>query len=204
MTTSSRAHAEAAQDYDYEELVSIGAEAAGQARTFLVALREVAFGQAPQAALPLTLLAVSQVQLAGAKLGAMVDVVPAEQFEPDDGPDPDLDAIREGLQTLFSGVDDYSEVADPVLAYEVVQGSLANDLASIAQDLAHGLRHWEAGSKTEALWWWQFSYLSNWGERCAAALRVLLTLLAHVRLDVDDETAMEAELAALHAEPQGD
>lgn len=202
MTTSQPANVD--QAHEANELLALGAEAADQARTFLVALREVASGQAPEAALPLTLLAVSQVQLAGAKLGAMVDVVPAERFEPDDGPDPDLDVMREGLQILFRGVDDYTEIADPVLADEVVQGSLANDLTSIAGDLAHGLRHWEAGSRTEALWWWQFSYLSNWGERCAAALRVLLTLLAHVRLDVDDETAMEAELAALHADPQGD
>jgi hypothetical protein len=28
---------------------------------------------------------------------------------------------------------------------------------------------------------------------------VLLTLLAHVRLDADDEQVMEAEMAALHA-----
>lgn len=199
MTTGSQADQQ--ETMDEQELAAIGVDTAGQVGTFLVAIREVAFGQAPQAALPLTLLAVAQVQLAGAKLGAMVDVVPAERFEPDDGPDPDLDVLREKLQSLFTGVDDYTEVADPILADEVVQGSLANDLAAITADLAHGLRHWEAGSQTEALWWWQFSYLSNWGERCAAALRVLLTLLAHVRLDVDEETAKQAELAALTAEP---
>jgi hypothetical protein len=48
------------------------------------------------------------------------------------------------------------------------------------------------------MWWWQFSYLSSWGERASSALRVLLALLAHVRLDADDEQVMEAELAALH------
>lgn len=182
------------------DLSVLAAEAAGQARTYLVAVREVAAGSAPEAALPMLLLALSQVQSAGARLGAMVDVVPRERFEPDHGPDPDLDLVREGLQTLLTGVDEYAEVQDPVLSVEVVRGSLANDVVSIAVDLSHGLRHHDAGATTEALWWWQFSYLSSWGERAASALRVVLALLAHVRLDVDEEVLMEAEMAALHAD----
>ncbi len=184
------------------DLSALAAETAGQAGTYLVAVREVAAGSAPEAALPLLLLALSQIQGAGARLGAMVDVVPRERFEPDHGPDPDLDLIREGLQTLLSGVDEYAEVSDPVLSGEVVRGSLADDVVSIAADLSHGLRHHDAGASTEALWWWQFSYLSSWGERAASALRVVLTLLAHVRLDVDEEVLMEAEMAALHADSE--
>lgn len=182
------------------DLLALAAETAGQAGTYLVAVREVSAGSAPEAALPMLLLALAQIQGAGARLGAMVDVVPAERFEPDHGPDPDLDLIREGLQALLSGVDEYAEVSDPVLSGEVVRGSLANDVVSIAADLSHGLRHHDAGASTEALWWWQFSYLSSWGERAASALRVVLALLAHVRLDVDEEVLMEAEMAALHAE----
>ena len=34
------------------------------------------------------LLALSQLLLAGARLGAITDVVPSERFEPDAGPDP--------------------------------------------------------------------------------------------------------------------
>jgi hypothetical protein len=49
----------------------------------------------------------------------------------------------------------------------------------------------------EALWWWQFSYLSTWGERASSVLRTLQTLLAHLRLDVDDDVAAEAEYDAL-------
>jgi len=70
---------------------------------------------------------------------------------------------------------------------------------AIAADLEHGRAHFEAGRPTEAMWWWQFSYLSSWGERAASALRVLLTLLSHVRLDAEEEQVMEAEMAALHA-----
>ena len=182
------------------ELSGLAEETAEQARTFLLAVREVASGQAPQAVLPLLLLAVSQIQLTGARLGAMVDVVPAERFEPDHGPDPDLDVLHHGLATLLGGLDEYAEVPDPVLLGHVVRGSLSNDVVGIASDLSHGLRHYQEGATTEALWWWQFSYLSSWGERAAAALRVLLALLAHVRLDADEEVVMEAEMAALHAD----
>ncbi len=183
-----------------QELSGLAEETAEQARTFLLAVREVASGQAPQAVLPLLLLAVSQIQLAGARLGAMVDVVPAERFEPDHGPDPDLDLLHDGLARLLGGLDEYAEVPDPVLLGDVVRGSLSNDLVGIASDLSHGLRHYQEGATTEALWWWQFSYLSSWGERAASALRVLLALLAHVRLDADEEVVMEAEMAALHAD----
>lgn len=183
------------------QLSDLAAGMAEQSRTYLVAVREVASGQAPDAALPLLLLALSQIQVAGARLGAMVDVVPRERFEPDHGPDPDLDVVREGMQQLLTGVDDYAEVLDPVLSGEVGRGSLTNDLVGVAADLSHGLRHHDAGASVEALWWWQFSYLSSWGERAASALRVLLTLLAHVRLDVDEETVMEAEMTALHGHP---
>ncbi|GAA5164890.1 DUF5063 domain-containing protein [Ornithinimicrobium tianjinense] len=166
---------------------------------YLAALQEVTSGEAPDAALPVLLLAVGQLCGAGARIGALVDVVPEERFEPDAGPDPDLDGLRERLHTLLGGVDTYCDLEDPVLSGEVTSGSLSADLVSIAADLQHGKVHYDAGRPTEAMWWWQFSYLSSWGERGAAALRVLLTLLAHVRLDADDEDVMEAEMAALHA-----
>jgi hypothetical protein len=35
----------------------------------------------------------------------------------------------------------------------------------------------------EALWWWQFSYFSNWGSTASATLRALQSLVAHVRLN---------------------
>lgn len=165
---------------------------------YLAALREVTSGEEPAAALPVLLLAVGQMSGAGARLGALVDVVPEERFEPDPGPDPDLDGLHERLLELLGGVDTYCDLEDPVLSGEVAVGSLSADLVAIADDLQHGKLHFEAGYPTEAMWWWQFSYLSSWGERAAAALRVLLALLAHVRLDADDEDVMEAEMAALH------
>lgn len=166
---------------------------------YFSSLEEVASGEADASALPLLLLSVGQLCAAGARLGALVDVVPAERFEPDPGPDPDLERVREALRTLLGGLDDYCDLEDPVITGEVTRGSLSDDLVAVAADLAHGQEHYLAGRPTEAMWWWQFSYLSSWGERAASALRVLHTLLAHVRLDADDEEVMEAELAALHA-----
>lgn len=171
----------------------------GEVQAYLAALREVASGDAPEAALPVLLLSVGQLCAAGARMGALVDVVPDDRFEPDAGPDSDLEDVRARLHALLGGVDAYCDLADPVLSGEVVSGSLSADLVAIAADLEHGRAHHAAGRATEAMWWWQFSYLSSWGERAAAALRVLLALLSHVRLDASDEAVMEAEMAALHA-----
>ena len=43
--------------------------------------------------------------------------------------------------------------------------------------------HYKAGRTTEALWWWQFSYFSNWGSTASATLRALQSVVAHVRLN---------------------
>lgn len=183
------------------ELTGLAEETAREAGTFLVTLQELASGGRPDTALPLLLLATTQLQAAGARLGAMVDVVPHEQFEADTGPETNVEGVRNGLHDLLAGVDEYVEVEDPVVTGEVVHGLISDDLTQVASDLAHGLHHWEAGRHQEALWWWQFSYLSTWGERLIAATRALHSLLAHARLDADEETVMEAEMAALHAEP---
>ena len=180
------------------ELRRIGEDTAGDAGAFLDAVTEVAAGSSPDIAIPVLLLALSQSLLAGARLGASTDVVPSERFQPDAGPDPDIDPVRAGLANLFDGLDEYADVVDPLTNGEVVRGSLSDDLADIAADLAHGLRHYRAGRVDEALWWWQFSYLSTWGVRATTALRVLQSMLGHLRLDVDADTAADAEFDALH------
>jgi hypothetical protein len=145
----------------------------------------------------MTLLALSQVLGMGARLGAIEDIVPAERFEADTV-EAELDPLRENLTNLLEGLDDYADVVDPVTEPELTTGSLSNDLTVVASALAHGLRHHEEGRILEALWWWQFSYLSDWGERAASALRVLQALLAHIRLDADPDAVAEAEFDALH------
>jgi len=180
------------------ELRHLAEETSADAQAYLDAVTEVAAGAAPETAIPVLLLALSQTLLAGARLGAITDVVPSERFEPDAGPDPDVDPVRIGLANLFEGLDEYADVVDPMTSGEVVRGSLSDDLADVATDLAHGLRHFRAGRVDEALWWWQFSYLSTWGVRATAALRVLQSMMGHLRLDVDHETVADAEFDALH------
>ena len=181
-----------------DELTMLSEDTAREARSYLSAVTEVASGASPDTAIPVLLLAVSQVLHMGARLGAITDVVPEDRFEADPGPEADVDPLRQGLANLFEGLDDYAHVVDPLVGVEVATGSLSNDLAEVASALAHGLQHLEAGRVTEALWWWQFSYLSSWGDSATRALRVLQAILRHVRLDADEETVADAEFDALH------
>jgi hypothetical protein len=182
------------------ELRRLADESAQDAQTYLDAVTEVASGSSPDTAIPVLLLAVSQLLLAGARLGAITDVVPSERFEPDAGPDTDVDPLRTGLANMLDGLDEYADIVDPLTSGEVVRGALSDDLADVAADLEHGLRHYRDGRIDEALWWWQFSYLSTWGVRATSALRVLQSMLGHLRLDVDAETVADAEFEALHVE----
>jgi Domain of unknown function (DUF5063) len=181
------------------DLVGVARTMADESRAYLSTVTEVAAGSNPDATMPLLLLAVSEVLAAGSRLGAMSDIVPPERYEPDVGPDPDVDPLHLALANVLDGLDDYPEVVDPVLGPEMGAATISGDLVVIAGALAQGLRHYEAGQVLEALWWWQFSYLSTWGERASSALRVLQIILAHLRLDVDDDVAAEAEYDALQA-----
>ena len=183
---------------DLRDLRDLADDCAREAQAYLDTITEVASGSVPDAAIPMSLLAVSQVLGMGARLGAIEDIVPAERFEPDTGPDPELEPLRTGIANLFEGLDEYADVVDPLTTTELTTGLLSDDLTQIADALSHGLRHYAAGRVIEGLWWWQFSYLSDWGERGASALRVLQSLLAHVRLDADEDIVAEAEFDALH------
>lgn len=180
------------------ELRQLADETAVAAQSYLDVLTEVASGSSPDTAIPVLLLAVSQILLDGARLGAIRDVVPIRRFEPDTGLDPDIDPLRAGLANLLEGLDVYADIVDPLTSAQMVRGSLSDDLVHVAADLVHGLRHYRLGRIDEALWWWQFSYLSTWGVRAASALRVLQSMLGHLRLDVDAETVADAEFDALH------
>ncbi len=180
------------------ELIMLAEESARDARIYLNTVTEVASGAAADTAIPVLLLATSQLLLAGSRLGAIQDIVLVERFEPDTGPDEDVDPLRANLSNLFDGIDDYADVVDPVTAAELTRGSLSNDITDIVVSLTHGLRHFQAGRRIEALWWWQFSYLSTWGERAASSLRVLQSVLSHLRLDADQELVADAEFDALH------
>ena len=178
------------------ELPEFGVQIADSVESFLLALRAIAREGNGAQAVSLLLLEISQVLLAGARLGAQLDFTPREEYQPDVGPEADIDDLRLRLAEMLDSIDPYTFVFDPYVP-EVVESRLSDDLASIAIDLENGLRHFRAGDVDEALWWWQFSYLSGWGERASSVLRVLQVLLGHLRLDVDDDVAAEAEYDAL-------
>ena len=174
-------------DFDVEEF---GQQIADQAESFLVALQAISREEAGGAAVPLLLLEVSQILLAGARLGAQNDFGLEHEFQPDVGPDPDLDAMRLRLAKLLDGVDTYVYNFDPYVP-ELVGATLSDELTSIANALANGLRHFRAGDVGEALWWWQFSYVSSWGNEASGALRALQSIVTHDRLDTDFEGEQE-------------
>ncbi|MDQ6642678.1 MAG: DUF5063 domain-containing protein [Actinomycetota bacterium] len=190
-------------DFDVEEF---GQQIADQAESFLVALQAISRAQAGAAAVPLLLLEVSQVLLAGARLGAQNDFGLEDEFQPDVGPDPDLDAMRLRLAHLLDGVDTYVINFDPYEP-ELVGATLSDDLTSIANALANGLRHFRAGNVAEALWWWQFSYVSSWGNEASAALRALQSIVTHDRLDTEfegEQERIEVATAVLDNSPATD
>jgi hypothetical protein len=180
-------------DSDTEDFAQ---QIADQVESFLVALQAIARDEDGGRAISLLLLEVSQVLLAGARLGVQSDFTPAEEFQPDAGPDPDLDAMRLRLARLLDGVDMYAEVFDTYGEPELVTSMLSDDLTSIATSLAHGLRHHRAGRVLEALWWWQFSYVASWGTEASGVLRALQSIVSHDRLDAEFETEQEQVAAA--------
>ena len=84
------------------------AQIADQVETFLIALRAVAAEGDAGRAISILLLEISQVLLAGARLGAQQDFEPRGKYQPDVGPDPDLDAMRLRLARLLDSVDTYT------------------------------------------------------------------------------------------------
>ncbi|MER5951172.1 DUF5063 domain-containing protein [Streptomyces sp. NPDC001904] len=155
-----------------------------QIESFIVAVAEIAKGDEPDSAVPFLLLEVSQLMLAGGRLGAHEDIVPDERYEPDLGPEADVDELRERLARMLDPIDVYSEVFDPYEPRKApVAARISDDLAGVVTDLRHGMAHYRAGRVTEALWWWQFSYFSSWGSTASATLRALQSLVAHVRLN---------------------
>src|SRR5258707_13523946 len=100
---------------------------AGHASDFLDALAALARGEGAEEIIPLLLLEVAQVMLAGAQLGARQDVIPSGNAEPDVGADPDLDALRGGLAERLPACDEYAELADPHRAGKPTAFRLSDD-----------------------------------------------------------------------------
>ena len=177
------------------ELEEFAQQITDAVESFLLSVQAMSREENAGTVVPLLLVEVSQILFAGARLGAQRDFTPTEKYQPDVGPDPDLDAMRLRLARLLDPVDTYTYNFDPY-APDIVEAQLSDDLTIIAADLANGLRHYRAGDVAEALWWWQYSYLANWGESASAALRALQSVIAHDRLDTVYESEADQIAAA--------
>ena len=172
------------------DLLTLADGLAETSARFVQATEAVAAGVGEDQAIAILLLEIADVLAMGARLGAIADVVPEGLFEPDAGAEPDVDRLRASLAIRLAPVDAYVEVFDPYARPELVEGRLSDDLSVIVADLLHGLAHHTAGRSLEALWWWQTTYLSSWGDSGTTALRALRSLVSHVRtgapLEVSD------------------
>lgn len=178
------------------EIEDFAQQIADAVESYLVSLQAMSRENDPGTVVPLLLVEVSQILFAGARLGAQRDFTPSGEYQPDVGPDPDLDAMRLRLARLLDSVDTYTYNFEPY-APEIVEAQLSDDLTGIATDLANGLRHFRAGDVNEALWWWQYSYVADWGNLASAALRALQSVVAHDRLDIDVDLDFESEQIAI-------
>jgi hypothetical protein len=159
-------------------------QVADSVASFLLAVREIAAENDAGRAIPLLLLELTQVSLTGARLGVQTDFVPRAEYQPDVGPEADLERLRLRLAEMLDSIDTYSYVFDPYVP-DLVESQLSDDITAIASDLENGLRHFRSGDIDEALWWWQFSYIASWGNLAGAALNALLSVVSHNRLDQD-------------------
>ena len=190
-----------------EEIEEFATQIADSAESFLIALRAIAAEGDSARAIPLLLLETSQVLLAGARLGAQVDFHPRDDYQPDVGPEADVEELRIRLADMLGDLDTYGFVVDPYLP-ELAESQLSDDLTSIATDLENGLRHFSVRNYPEALWWWQFSYVSSCGSLAGAVLTALLSVVAHDRLDAevdldaDQVAAADEWLAKAGADPR--
>ena len=199
---------------DLESDVAVGAlldsatedfaqQIANSVEAFLLALRAIAEEGDAGSAIPLLLLEITQISLTGARLGVQSDFEPSDEYQPDVGPEADLEALRLRLAAMLDTVDTYSYVFDPYVP-EVVDSQLSDDITAIASDLENGLRHYRLGDIAEALWWWQFSYVSSWGNLAGTALNALLSVVSHNRLDVELDFEAEDLAAADEMLDEGD
>jgi hypothetical protein len=186
------------------EIEEFAQQIADAVEAFLVALQAMSREENAGTVVPLLLVEVSQILFAGARLGAQQDFQPESQYQPDVGPDPDLDAMRMRLADKLGELDTYAHNIEPYDP-DTVPAQISDDLTLIATDIANGLRHFRAGNVDEALWWWQFSYLASWGNNACGVLTALHAIIAHSRLDRDFEGESEQiEAAAAVLDGAGD
>ena len=119
---------------------------ANSVESFLLALRAIAEENDVGSAIPLLLLEITQISLAGARLGVQTDFTPRDEYQPDVGPEADLEDLRLRLAEMLDPIDTYSYVFDPYVP-GAVESQLSDDITAIASDLENGLRHYRCGRR---------------------------------------------------------
>ena len=164
--------------------------------SFLVALQAISREENAGTVVPLLLVEVSQILFAGARLGAQQRLrAVGWSTSPTSAPTPTSTPCGSGSPGCSTASTPTPTTSTPTTPRSS-QAQLSDDLTSIATDLANGLRHFRAGNVAEALWWWQYSYVADWGNIASAALRALQSVVAHDRLDTDFESESEQIAAA--------
>jgi hypothetical protein len=94
-----------------------------------------------------------------------------ETVEPDRLTQADWSAVRDNLNRL--PVDSYWKIFDVFTEESPVFCTISDDLADIYGDLKEGLRIFDLGHISEAVWQWRFLYFIHWGRNLTGAQTAL-------------------------------
>ena len=160
---------------------------------------EVASGSAPDAAIPMTLLALSQALVMGARLGAIQDVVPGRAVRGRHRPTPSSTRCATGFANLFDGLDEYADLVDPVTSHRAAPPARCRTTSPWSP------RRWRTACSTTT----RAGSPRRCGGGSSATCRTGASgqppgcgccsrCSSHIRLDADEESVSEAEFDALH------
>ena len=156
---------------------------ADQVESFLLALQAIARENDGGRAISLLLLEISQVLLAGARLGAQ-RTSPRAEYQPDVGPEPDLDEMRLRLAVMLDSVDTYSLRLRPLRPGGGREPALRRPHQHRHRPRERPAplprRQRRGGAVVVAV-----LLRPSWGNLAGAALNALLSVVSHDRLDVD-------------------
>lgn len=112
---------------------------------------------------------------------ALPDVTPSSRPDVLPVSEAAMNPISRALAAMLGAHDSYRQVYDPFEStdYDVVGGSLSDDLADIYRDLKRGVDEWyEADSvgQRDIVWEWRFGFESHWGQHLLSASRVVYWL----------------------------
>jgi hypothetical protein len=105
--------------------------------------------------------------------------LPAREPDPDiHAPEISHDDWMSRFSALNAKLDEHADYWTTMQVHgsaepEVVNLSLADDLADIWRDLAGGLALSEARATADAVWEWRFSFRRHWGAHAVEALRAI-------------------------------